>query len=62
MMIPNINKNIEWHYRGDTCFNNTLIMALPNQPTNTFNERLNATSKQNNILITLNERLETTMT
>jgi hypothetical protein len=37
-------------------------MALPNQPTNTFNERLNATSKQNNILITLNERLETTMT
>jgi hypothetical protein len=61
-MIPNINKNIEWHYKVDTCFNNMLIMAFPNQPTNTFNERLNATSKQNNILITLNERLETTMT
>jgi hypothetical protein len=37
-------------------------MALPNQPTNTFNERLNATSKQNNILVRLNEQLEITMT
>jgi hypothetical protein len=39
-----------------------LIMALPNQPTDTFNKQLNATSIFILFLIRLNERLETTMT
>jgi hypothetical protein len=42
MTIPNISKNVERDHWGNNGFNNPLVLPLPNQSADSFNQCLNA--------------------